>query len=72
MIVNEPEDELEIWKQLSIEKFKTEINLQRIRAERYKERYLKIDEGMIGKMNATFREGISQVLKDQWMEKCTA
>ena len=72
MIVNEPEDELEIRKHLSIEKFKAEINLQRIRAEKYKERYLKIDEDMIGKINATFKEGISEVLKDQWMEECAA
>ena len=64
MIVNEPEDELKIRKQISIEKFKTEINLQRIRAEKYKERYLKTDEDMIGKINVTFKEGISEVLKD--------
>ena len=72
MIVNEPEEELEIRKHLSIEKFKAEINLQRIRAEKYKERYLKIDEDMIGKINAIFKEGISEVLKDQWMEECAA
>ena len=72
IIVNEPVDELEIRKLLSIQKFKAEINLQRIRAEKYKERYLKIDEDMIGKINATFKEGISEVLKDQWMEECAA
>ena len=43
LIKNENQVELEIRRQLAIEKFKSEINIQKKRSEKYQERFMKTD-----------------------------
>ena len=46
-IKNENKEELKIRRQLDIEKFKSEINLQKKRSKKYQERFMKTDAEMI-------------------------
>ena len=46
-IKNENKEELKIRPQLDIEKFKSEINLQKKRSKKYQERFMKTDAEMI-------------------------
>ena len=53
-IKNENEEELEIRRQLATEKFKSEINLQKKRCEKYQQRFMKIDAEMITYLTGHF------------------
>ena len=67
----EPEDELEIRKkQLSIEKFLTEINLFQMRAKKYEEKFQNIDDNMIEKIKSLFKDETIVALTNLWLEEC--
>ena len=55
-IKNEHEGKLERRCQLATEKFKSEINLQEKRSEKYQERFLKIDAEMITYLTGHFEK----------------
>ena len=47
---------MQIRRQLSVEKYCAEINLLKVRAGKYEERFKKIDENMASKIESTFKE----------------
>ena len=69
-IRNEDAEETEIRQALAMEKFKTEINLQKIRLQKYKERFSKIDAIMITKFTTTYSNNICDTLLNQWKSDC--
>ena len=69
-IRNEDAEETEIRQTLAIEKFKTEINLQKIRLEKYRERFSKIDAIMITKFTTKYSNDICGTLLNQWESDC--
>ena len=54
-IKNEKEEEFEIRRQLPIEKFRSEINLQKKWSEKYQECFMKIDTEMIMYLTGHFK-----------------
>ena len=70
LIRNEDAEETEIPQALAIEKFKIEINLQKIRLEIYRERFSKIDAIMITKFTTKYSNGICDRLLKQWENDC--
>ena len=69
-IENEPDEELEMRRQLSIEKFRAEINLLKVRAEKYEEKLKKIDENRASKIESTFKEETAMSLTHLWTQEC--
>ena len=75
-IENENEEKLKIRRQLAIEKFKSQINLQKKRTEKYQERFMKIDAEMITYV-FTFSHGhfenneVCDGLMEEWEADCT-
>ena len=66
-IKNENKEELEIRRQLAIEKFKSEINLQEKRSEKYQERFMKIDAEMITYLTGHFENNeVCDALIKEW------
>ena len=66
-IKNENKEELEIRRQLAIEKFKSEINLQEKRSEKYQERFIKIDAEMITHLTGHFENNeVCDALIKEW------
>ena len=53
-IKNENKEELKIRRQLDIEKFKSEINLQKKCSKKYQERFMKTDAEMITYLTGHF------------------
>ena len=71
-IKNENKEELEIRRQLAIEKFKSEINLQEKRSEKYQERFLKIDAEMITYLTGHFEKTeVCDAFIREWETDCT-
>ena len=52
------------------EKFKTEINLQKIRLEKYRKQFPQIDAIMITKFTAKYSNDICDTLLSQWESDC--
>ena len=70
-IKNENEEELEIRRQLAIEKFKSEINLQKNPSEKYQERFMKIDAEMITYLTGYFENNeVCDTLIKEWETDC--
>ena len=66
-IKNENKEELEIRRQLAVEKFKIEINLQEKRSEKYQERFMKIDAEMITYLTGHFENNeVCDALIKEW------
>ena len=66
-IKNENKEELAIRRQLAIEKFKSEINLQEKRSEKYQERFIKIDAEMITHLTGHFENNeVCDALIKEW------
>ena len=55
-IKNENKEDYEIRCQLAIEKFKSEINLQKKRSEKYQECFMKTDADMITHLMGHFKK----------------
>ena len=71
-IRNENEEELEIRCQLAVEKFKSEVNLQKKRSEKYQERFMKIDVEMITYLTGHFENTeVCDGLIKEWETDCT-
>ena len=70
IIDNEPESETEIGKQLSIEKFKSEIALLHSRSQRYIQRFQNIDSEMVAHITHKFNEEVAQRLIKKCEEDC--
>ena len=70
IIDNEPESETEIRKQLSIEKFKSEIALLHSRSQRYIQRYQNMDSEMVAHITHKFNEEVAQGLIKKLEEDC--
>ena len=69
-IKNEAKEETAIRQQLSIEKFKAEINLQQLRSEKYQVRYERLDSEMLTYLTYNFEEDICYSLIDMWEKEC--
>ena len=61
---------MEIRKQLSVEKFKSEIALLHSRSQRYIQRYQNIDSEMVAHITHKFNEEVAQRLIKKWEEDC--
>ena len=61
---------MEIRKQLSVEKFKSEIALLHLRSQRYIQRYQNIDSEMVAHIIHKFNEEVAQRLIKKWEEDC--
>ena len=70
IIDNERESETEIGKQLSIEKFKSEIALLHSRSQRYIQRFQNIDSEMVAHITHKFNEEVAQRLIKKCEEDC--
>ena len=71
-IKNEHEGKLERRCQLATEKFKSEINLQEKRSEKYQERFLKIDAEMITYLTGHFEKTeVCDAFIREWETDCT-
>ena len=72
LIKKENEDKLEIKHQLVAEKFKSEINLQQKRAEKYQGRFLKIQAEMLTYLTKKFgNKEVRDELIKEWENNCT-
>ena len=69
-IEGEPEIEMEIRKQLAVEKFKNEIALQQCRAQRYEQRFQSLDSEMVAHIMSKFKEEICLGLTRRWETDC--
>ena len=58
VIPNENKEETTIRQQLSLEKFKAEINLQKIRSQKYLERFQTLDAHMIAHFTMNYDNDI--------------
>ena len=71
-IENENEEELEIRRQLAIEKFKSEIHLQKKHSEKYQERFMKIEAEMMTYLTGHFENNeVCDALIKEWETDCT-
>ena len=70
IIENEDPDEKEIRKCLAIEKFKTEISLQKLRLQKCRERFSKIDAEMISRLKSNNNDQICIKVINQWELDC--
>ena len=70
MIDNEDPEETAIRKNLSIEKFRSEIALLKLRSKRYETKYSECDADMIKYFTGSFDEEISNTLIDEWRKDC--
>ena len=70
MIENEDPEETTIRRNLSIEKFKSEIALLRLRSRRYEAKYSEQDTEMIKHLTQSFEEEVSNALIEEWASDC--
>ena len=70
LIITEDTEETKIHQALAIKKFKTEISLQKIRLEKYRKRFSKIDAIMITKFSTKYGNDICDTLMNQWESVC--
>ena len=66
MIPNENKEETAIRQQLSLEKFKAEISLQKIRSQNYLERFQTLDVHMIAHLTMNYDNDIGNSLTELW------
>ena len=70
LIITEDAEETKIHQALAIKKIKTEIILQKIRLEKYRKRFLKIDAIMITKFTTKYGNNICDTFMNQWASVC--
>ena len=70
MIENETKEETEIRTLLSVEKFKSEIQLQDLRSEKYEVRLTNVDANMITYFTANYENDICDNLIELWERDC--
>ena len=70
VIPNENKEETAIRQQLSLEKFKAEINLQKIRSQKYLERFQTLDAHMIAHFAMNYDNDICNSLTELWENDC--
>ena len=70
IIPNENKDETAIRQQLSLEKFKAEINLQKIRSQKYLERFQTLDANMIAHFTMEYDNDVCNSLIELWENDC--
>ena len=66
---NEPKEEWEIRKDAALRKLRDEINLLKIRAERHKQNYQKVDAEMTTFLEAHFTNKDLTDIEDLWCEE---
>ena len=71
VIPNEPEDELQIRRDLAVEKFKNEINMQKKRMEKYQEKFSKLDAEMVTHITTKYGNDLYDILIKEWEIDCT-
>ena len=70
IIPNENKEETAIRQQLSLEKFKAEISLQKIRSRKYLERFQTLDAHMIAHFTMNYNNDIGNSLTELWENDC--
>ena len=70
IIPNENKEETAIRQQLSLEKFKAEISLQKIRSRKYLERFQTLDAHMIAHFTMNYDNNIGNSLTELWENDC--
>ena len=70
IIPNENKEETAIRQQLSLEKFKAEISLQKIRSRKYLERFQTLDAHMIAHFTMNYDNDIGNSLTELWENDC--
>ena len=70
IIPNENKEETAIRQQLSLEKFKAEISLQKIRSWKYLERFQTLDTHMIAHFTMNYDSYIGNLLTELWENDC--
>ena len=70
LIITEDTEETKIHQALAIKKIKTEISLPKIRLEKYRKRFSKIDAIMITKFTTKYGNNICDTFMNQWASVC--
>ena len=70
VIPNENKEETVIRQQLSFEKFKAEIGLQKIRSQTFLERFQTLDACMISNFTMNYDNGVCNSLTELWETDC--
>ena len=70
IIPKENKEETAIRQQLSLEKFKAEISLQKIHSRKYLERFQTLDAHMIAHFTRNYDNGIGSSLTELWENDC--
>ena len=70
ILPNENKEETAIRQQLSLEKLKAEISLQKIRSQKYLERFQTLDADMIAHFTMNYDNDIGNSLTKLWENVC--